>query len=141
MSNKGETKPKRASKSKATASDAAVNKGLGDVVKKALDKLGIGIIFDGCQGCKDRQAYLNEKFPNLKAFKMNANQANIWVNIKPHIKKDSISGSVNRSMAELFNNVFNPSPRVEPVTCSSCWGEIENRAKKLETAYQNYLNG
>jgi hypothetical protein len=141
MSDKGKTTTKRATKKKAVKSSTSVSKGLGDKVKKALDMLGIGIIFKDCEGCKHRQAYLNEKFPNLKAYKMTPEQAAMWEGIKPHVKKTTISGSVNRSMAILFNNVFDPSPRVDPVTCSSCWGEVVNRAKKLEQAYQNYING
>ena len=115
----------------------AVSKGLGDKVKKALDRLGIGIIFPDCEGCKQRQAYFNQLFPNLKAYKMNATQMGIWEGIKPHVKNNTVSGSVNRSIAILFNDVFSPSPPVEPVSCSSCWGEIVNRAKKLEQVYQN----
>ena len=140
MQDKGEAKPKQKAKAKTTKSKAKpVSKGLGDKVKKALDMLGVGIIFPNCEGCAKRQEYLNQLFPNLKAFKMTSEQMKIWEGIKPHVKKTTVSGSVNRSITILFNDVFNPSPRVEPVTCSSCWGEIVNRVKKLEQVYQNSL--
>ena len=138
MPDKRKTKPKSTAKAKTTKSKAKpVSKGLGDKVKKALDMLGVGVIFPNCEGCEKRQEYLNQLFPNLKAFKMTSEQMKIWEGIKPHVKKTAVSGSVNRSITILFNDVFNPSPRVEPVTCSSCWGEIVNRVKKLEQVYQN----
>lgn len=113
-------------------------KGAGDAVKKLTQFLGVDYLIGKCGGCEERREILNSKFPNLKAFQMTADQKKIWKNVKENgIKKDKVPSNINSLVAQLYNDVFKPTPRVEPITCGSCFGKFVKRCNQLDKVYYN----
>lgn len=136
--NKGVTPKKKASAKKSIKKKKQPVKGAGDVVEKLTKFLGVKYLIGQCEGCEKRKQALNEKFPNLKAFNMTEEQKRTWEQIKAEgIKPDKVSGSVNRSVAVLYNDVFKPSPRVDPINCGNCYGKFVNRCNQLDKVYYN----
>ena len=123
---------------KKTDTKKSTPKGAGDVVKNLTKFLGVTYLLGECSGCEERRKILNSKFPNLKAYQMTAEQKQVWERLKGEgIKENKVSSSVNRSVAQLYNDVFEPTPRVTPITCGSCFGAFLKRCNQLDKVYYN----
>lgn len=123
---------------KKTDTKKSTTKGAGDVVKKLTKFLGITYLLGECSGCEERRKILNSKFPNLKAFYMTAEQKKVWERLKDDgIQEKKVSSSVNSSVAQLYNDVFDPTPKVTPITCGSCFAAFLKRCNQLDTVYYN----
>lgn len=113
-------------------------KGAGDVVKNITQFLGVDYLIGKCAGCDERRDALNAKFPNLKAYQMTEDQKKIWREVKKNgIKNDKIPSNINRIVAQLYNEVLRPSPRVEPITCGTCFKKFVKRCNQLDKVYYN----
>ncbi len=134
-------KRKSTTRSKSKPQSKTTTKGIGDIVDDITTATGIkkvvkNIFGDDC-GCEERKQWLNKHTPWVKGRQMTSNQLSVYNKLKKYRKAQTIPASANEAIATLFNEVLNPKPRVEPVTCSSCVGEIYNRLEKLSWVAEN----
>ena len=138
-------KSKRSTKPTAKASSKPKKlKGLGDVIETITKATGIKSLIGDCSGCEKRKEKLNQLYPFYKDCKMNAMTAELYEAhremAKVALEKGSINTTNQRPLVQVFNEVFQPSPRQKVVTCPKCWGEIERIILQLEQAYIVYKN-
>lgn len=126
------------STSKATSKPKKL-KGLGDVIEAFTTKTGIKSIIGDCKGCEQRKEKLNQRFPFYKDAKMNQMHASIYEAHREMAKIALSTGSINttnqKPLIQLYNDIFQPTPKQKIITCSSCWGRVEEIILQLEQAY------
>lgn len=104
--------------------DNSIN-GLGDVVKKVTNFLGI----ETCDECEERRKKLNKLFPFIKSAKeLSEDEIAFLKRIKP---QNFIGGEDIRYLYSVYNRVF--SKKVE--ACFSCSGMIVQFKEELWNAY------
>lgn len=108
---------------------------MGDVVEKVTEKTGlkklVKDIFGNECGCEERKKWLNKHASWSVSVKMTQDQINVYNRLKKYRKSQTIPADVNSAITNLYNEVFNPQPKAEPVTCSSCAGILYSRLETL----------
>ncbi len=119
----------------------ATRQGLGDIVDEITTKTGVKKlvkdIFGNNCGCEDRKKWLNKYTPWAVNRKMTEGQLSVYNRLKHFRKEQTIPADANRAITELFNEVYQPEVKAEPVTCSSCIGELYSRLESLSFVAEN----
>jgi hypothetical protein len=110
--------------------------GLGDTVKKVLEKVG----FESCQSCENRRQWLNKTFPyltpNPKRGELTERQKEIWDALDVRSKT-----KLNQEEMDLIQHIYCEVFHVKIEPCRDCggsgWLALIDR---IENVYKNHSN-
>tara|TARA_Y100001972_G_scaffold127392_1_gene184045 strand:+ start:1192 stop:1560 length:369 start_codon:yes stop_codon:yes gene_type:complete len=111
------------------------NKGLGDSIEQALQKIGVDkiakkVLGEDC-GCEERKKTLNSIFPYTKVRQFTPDEKKIYEDIMGRTKS-VLKGNDHANIIKLYNKVFNANKK--PSGCGSC---IKKTLQQLEKVYKN----
>lgn len=113
--------------------------GVGDMVQKGLEKLGLTkkylqkLGFEDC-GCDERREKLNAVFRRLRPKCLEKDEF-IWLSELFESKKSRTGPEEQKKLLEIYNRVFGTNKK--PSSCSSCVREVRMRLEKLVKVHRN----